>query len=169
MSSPLVTRTAFACRSVFAKPALLNTIRFSSSQNKDVIHSENQPVLSVENLSGAPESLLDRQVRIFKPTRTPVQQGKNGTRLWRIDFDILEDGNRWENPLMGWASSSDFQQALTMKFLTKEDAITFAEKQGNSERRDKFEKNSMTDIHLFRLELLCSRTQDRQIRQEGLC
>ncbi|CAO3653808.1 unnamed protein product [Mucor hiemalis] len=130
MSSPLVTRTAFACRSVFAKPALLNTIRFSSSQNKDVIHSENQPVLSVENLSGAPESLLDRQVRIFKPTRTPVQQGKNGTRLWRIDFDILEDGNRWENPLMGWASSSDFQQALTMKFLTKEDAITFAEKQG---------------------------------------
>lgn len=47
---------------------------------------------------------MERSVRIFKPTRTPTQQGKNGTRLWRIDFDILEDGNRFENPLMGWAS-----------------------------------------------------------------
>lgn len=54
------------------------------------------------------ESLLDRQVRIFKPTRSPTQQGKYGTRLWRIDFDILEDGNRWENPLMGWASRYGF-------------------------------------------------------------
>ncbi|GAA5815889.1 hypothetical protein MFLAVUS_009408 [Mucor flavus] len=130
MTSPLVARTAMLGRSVFAKPALLNSVRFSSSQNKDVIHLENEPVLSVENLSGAPETLLERNVRIFKPTRTPVQQGKNGTRLWRIDFDILEDGNRWENPLMGWASSSDYQQPLTMKFLSKEDAIRFAEKQG---------------------------------------
>lgn len=50
------------------------------------------------------EAILDRTVRIFKPSRTSAQQGKNGTKLWRIDFDILEDGNRWENPLMGWAS-----------------------------------------------------------------
>ncbi|KAG2214843.1 hypothetical protein INT46_000141 [Mucor plumbeus] len=130
MSSPLVARTASVCRSTFTKPAVFSGIRFSSSQTKDVQHLEKQPVLSVENLSGAPEALLDRQVRIFKPTRTPVQQGKNGTTLWRIDFDILEDGNRWENPLMGWASSSDYQQALTMKFISKEDAINFAEKQG---------------------------------------
>lgn len=27
--------------------------------------------------------------------------------------------------------SSDYQQALTMKFISKEDAIKFAEKQGN--------------------------------------
>lgn len=62
MSSPLVARTAVLCRSAFAKPALLNTVRFSSTQNKDVkdvIHLENEPVLSVENLSGAPGMIFN--------------------------------------------------------------------------------------------------------------
>ncbi|KAI8647538.1 hypothetical protein BD408DRAFT_408104 [Parasitella parasitica] len=54
MSSPLVVRTASVCRSVFSKPAVFSGIRFSSSQTKDVQHLEKQPVLSVENLSGAP-------------------------------------------------------------------------------------------------------------------
>jgi len=31
---------------------------------------------------------------------------------------------------MGWGSSADYNQALTLKFKTKEDAIQFAEKQG---------------------------------------
>ena len=123
MSSPLINRTALLCRSTLNKPATLSALRFSSTQTKDVQHLENQPVLSVDNLSGAPgmciekrlsndsklidlllEDLLERTVRIFKPSRSASQQGKNGTRLWRIDFDILEDGNRWENPLIGWAS-----------------------------------------------------------------
>lgn len=71
-------------------------------------HQVNKTVIDLAEFTGLTcsivEALLDRQVRIFKPTRTPTQQGKNGTRLWRIDFDILENGNRWENPLMGWAS-----------------------------------------------------------------
>ncbi|EIE89159.1 hypothetical protein G6F46_009675 [Rhizopus delemar] len=129
MSCSLVSRTTLLCRKSFSRPALYNTARFSS-QLKDIQHLETEPFHSVEVISGAPEDLLERNVRIFKPARTASQQGKNGTRLWRIDFDIMEEGNRWENPLMGWASSSDYQQALTMKFNTKEDAIRFAEKQG---------------------------------------
>ncbi|KAG1140221.1 hypothetical protein G6F37_004223 [Rhizopus arrhizus] len=130
MSSPLISRTTLLCRTSLARPALYNTARFSS-QLKDIQHLENEPYHnSVEVLSGAPEELLERSVRIFKPARTASQQGKNGTRLWRIDFEIMEEGNRWENPLMGWASSSDYQQSLTMKFNTKEAAIKFAEKQG---------------------------------------
>lgn len=69
MSSPLVARTAVLCRSAFAKPALLNTVRFSSTQNKDVkdvIHLENEPVLSVENLSGAPGMIFNVHFRICK-------------------------------------------------------------------------------------------------------
>lgn len=54
MSSPLVARTASICRSTFRKPAVFSGIRFSSSETKDVQHLEKQPVLSVENLSGAP-------------------------------------------------------------------------------------------------------------------
>ncbi|CAO3703774.1 unnamed protein product [Rhizopus stolonifer] len=129
MSSPLIVRTAALCRTSFTRPALYNTARFSS-QLKDIQHLEKEPFQSVEVISGAPEDLLERNVRIFRPSRPASQSGKNGTRLWRIDFDILEEGNRWENPLIGWASSSDFQQGLTMKFFTKEDAVRFAEKQG---------------------------------------
>ncbi|RKP04587.1 ETC complex I subunit conserved region-domain-containing protein, partial [Thamnocephalis sphaerospora] len=43
---------------------------------------------------------------------------------------ILPNGSRWENPLMGWASSADSMQAIEIPFDTKEDAIYFAEKQG---------------------------------------
>jgi hypothetical protein len=53
MSSPLVTRTALLCRASFAKPAVFSSVRFSSNL-KDVQHLEVQPILSVENLSGAP-------------------------------------------------------------------------------------------------------------------
>lgn len=77
-----------------SKTFQVHQVQFENKKicNATIIHSLNL------------EAILDRTVRIFKPTRTPVQQGKNGTKLWRIDFDILEDGNRWENPLMGWAS-----------------------------------------------------------------
>lgn len=58
MSSPLVARTASICRSAFTKPTVFSTVRFSSSQTKDVQHLEKEPVLSVENLSGAPGNFL---------------------------------------------------------------------------------------------------------------
>jgi len=59
-----------------------------------------------------------------------MQSGGAKGEGWRIDFDILQGGGRWENQLMGWASSADYNQALRMGFRTKEDAIHFAEKQG---------------------------------------
>jgi len=47
-----------------------------------------------------------------------------------MDWDILQKGHRWENPLMGWQSSADYMQGTHLNFKTKEDAIAFAEKQG---------------------------------------
>jgi len=35
-----------------------------------------------------------------------MQSGGAKGEKWRIDFDTLPGGGRWENPLMGWASSS---------------------------------------------------------------
>lgn len=34
-----------------------------------------------------------------------MQSGGAKGEKWRIDFDVLQGGGRWENPLMGWASS----------------------------------------------------------------
>jgi NADH dehydrogenase (ubiquinone) Fe-S protein 4 len=47
-----------------------------------------------------------------------------------MDWDILQKGHRWENPLMGWQSSGDTMQGTNLVFKTKEDAILFANKQG---------------------------------------
>ncbi|WFD18655.1 hypothetical protein MCAP1_000862 [Malassezia caprae] len=92
----------------------------------------------VSLVSDAPESLHQRSVRIYQPAKPATMSGKAGTKDWRVDFDILQGSGRWESPLMGWAStyvrrthpSADSQQALSMKFDTKEDAIHFCEKQG---------------------------------------
>jgi NADH dehydrogenase (ubiquinone) Fe-S protein 4 len=59
-----------------------------------------------------------------------MQSGGAKGEKWRIDWDTLPSGGRWENPLMGWASSADYMQGTRMSFNTMEDAIRFAEKQG---------------------------------------
>ena len=38
---------------------------------------------------------------------------------WRIDFDILQGGGRWENPQMGWASSCVFHFHVSYEALSR--------------------------------------------------
>ncbi|POG61135.1 NADH-ubiquinone oxidoreductase 21kDa subunit [Rhizophagus irregularis DAOM 181602=DAOM 197198] len=105
--------------------------RLQESKNEVVETApEKSRIITADIISGAPKELRYRTVRIYKPTRTAMQSGEHNTKHWRLDFDILEGGGRWENPLIGWASSSDYMQALRLKFKSKEDAIYFAEKQG---------------------------------------
>ncbi|KAK8105776.1 uncharacterized protein PG998_003751 [Apiospora kogelbergensis] len=92
--------------------------------------SEDVNVLPAAVLSGAPIELQARTVRIFKPSKPATQSGNWGSHHWRMDWDVLAKGHRWENPLMGWQSSGDMMQGTHLNFKTKEDAIAFAEKQG---------------------------------------
>ena len=108
--------------------------------------SEDGEVLAAATLSGAPIELSARTVRylqflvqilssltkhsIYRPAKTATQSGDWHSHHWRMDWDILSKGHRWENPLMGWQSSADFMQGTHVNFKTKEDAIAFAEKQG---------------------------------------
>jgi hypothetical protein len=41
---------------------------------------------------------------------------------------------RWENPLMGWTSTNDPRMHLTLYFDTKDEALRFAERQGEGAR-----------------------------------
>jgi NADH dehydrogenase (ubiquinone) Fe-S protein 4 len=92
-------------------------------------------------VSGAPEDLHRRTVRIYRPAKGAMQSGLHGNLHWRLDWDVKPDDNRWEHPVMFWAArylrvlalsnhSADYMQGTRMNFLTKEDAIAFAEKQG---------------------------------------
>jgi len=92
--------------------------------------SEEGEVTPAAVLSGAPMELQARTVRIYKPAKTATQSGDWHGHHWRMDWDILSKGHRWENPLMGWQSSADFMQGTHMNFKSREDAIRFAEKQG---------------------------------------
>ncbi|XP_053888957.1 NADH dehydrogenase [ubiquinone] iron-sulfur protein 4, mitochondrial isoform X3 [Malaclemys terrapin pileata] len=54
-------------------------------------------------LTGVPEEhIKTRKVQIFVPARNAMQAGVNNTKKWKLEFDTRE---RWENPLMGWAST----------------------------------------------------------------
>ena len=67
---------------------------------------------------------------IYRPTKTATQSGDWHGHHWRMDWDILHKGHRWENPMMGWQSSADMMQGTHLNFKSKEDAILFAQKQG---------------------------------------
>ena len=110
--------------------------------------SEPGEVLPAAVLSGAPIDLQARTVRyvtkfcckdvhlltyicsIYRPAKTATQSGDWHGHHWRMDWDILQKGHRWENPLMGWQSSADYLQGTHLNFKSKDDAIHFAEKQG---------------------------------------
>ena len=66
-------------------------------------------------------------VRIFKPAKTAMQQGRAGTERWVLEF---EPGAREVEPLMGWTSSRDTRRQLRLSFDSKEEAIAYAEKHG---------------------------------------
>jgi NADH dehydrogenase (ubiquinone) Fe-S protein 4 len=72
----------------------------------------------------------DTLASIYKETKPATQSGDFRGERWRMDWDILPKGHRWENPLIGWQSSGDFMQGTHINFKSKEDAIHFAEKQG---------------------------------------
>ena len=68
--------------------------------------------------------------RIYRPAKTATQSGDWHGHHWRMDWDILQKGHRWENPLMGWQSSADYLQGTHLNFASRDDAIHFAQKQG---------------------------------------
>ncbi|CCE33820.1 NADH:ubiquinone oxidoreductase 21kD subunit [Claviceps purpurea] len=94
------------------------------------VQDGSEDVLPAATISGAPMELQARTVRIYKEAKPATQSGDFRTERWRMDWDVLGKGHRWENSLMGWQSSGDFMQGTHVNFKSKEDAIYFAEKQG---------------------------------------
>ena len=66
--------------------------------------------------------------RIFKPAKNAMQSGKAKTREWQLDYE--PELPRSVEPLMGWTSSSDMKQQVTLRFPTKEEAIAYCERKG---------------------------------------
>jgi ETC complex I subunit-like protein len=68
--------------------------------------------------------------RIYKPARTAMQSGNAKAKEWVLDYEPEQP--RTVEPLMGWTSSADMKQEVRLHFDTKEEAITFCEREGIS-------------------------------------
>ncbi|VEU24304.1 DEKNAAC105554 [Brettanomyces naardenensis] len=86
-----------------------------------------------ELVSGAPAELSysDKRVaRIYKEAKYATQSSSRNSKFWKVEFDIVARGNRWENDLIGYQGTSDYLQCTRLNFDTKDDAVRFAEGQG---------------------------------------
>jgi hypothetical protein len=66
--------------------------------------------------------------RIFKPAKNAMQSGTAKTKEWQLDYEPEQP--RVVEPLMGWTSSGDMKQQLTIRFDTQEDAVAYCQREG---------------------------------------
>jgi hypothetical protein len=66
--------------------------------------------------------------RIYKPAKNAMQSGKAKTREWQLEYEPEQP--RTVEPLMGWTSSGDMKQQLTLSFDTKDEAVAYCEREG---------------------------------------
>lgn|ERR1712070_1112766 len=96
-------------------------------------------------VTGTPDEVIGNTVTIYKPAREATQQGMGNTKKWILKFDETE--KKWYNPLMGWTSGKQTSKQIELSFLTEEEAIAYAERQGlqynvrKPETRKKFVKS----------------------------
>ena len=68
------------------------------------------------------------RARIYRPAKNAMQSGKARTKQWLLEFE--PEAAQTIDPLMGWTSSTDMRQQVTLEFDTAEEAVAYAEKHG---------------------------------------
>ena len=66
------------------------------------------------------------EARIYQPAKTAMQSGRANTRRWVIEYEPEEA--KQTDSLMGWSGSGDMRGQVRMYFDTKEEAVSFAER-----------------------------------------
>jgi len=66
-----------------------------------------------------------KKVKIYKPTKTPMQSGLGKNDKWIVEYITKKPGT---NPLMGWESSTDTLSELKLEFSSRESAINYAKR-----------------------------------------
>ena len=68
------------------------------------------------------------QARIYSPTKTAMQSGKNKTGEWILEFE--PETARKVEPLMGYTSSRDMNSQVKLRFHDLEAAKNYCHKKG---------------------------------------
>jgi hypothetical protein len=73
-----------------------------------------------------------RRVTIFQPSKNPMQSGRGKSRVigkpWVLTYDL--ESKRSPEQVMGWVSSADTLNQVTLRFDTAEQAVAYAQTQG---------------------------------------
>ena len=77
---------------------------------------------------------MTAKVRIYRPSKTATQSGLANTRRWVLEYESQDA--RAVEPLMGWTSSGDTTQQIFLTFESRDQAISFALKNGMEFRVD---------------------------------
>ena len=73
-------------------------------------------------------------VRIYKPSKAATQSGAANSRRWVMECE--SQAGRSIDRLMGWTSSKDTTQQVSLTFSNSEQAIAFANSNGMTYRVD---------------------------------
>jgi hypothetical protein len=65
--------------------------------------------------------------RIYQPARSAMQSGEAKDN-WLLEYE--PEKPREIEPLMGWTSSADMKSQVKLQFDTKEEAISYAQRNG---------------------------------------
>ncbi len=68
------------------------------------------------------------RARIYQPPKNAMQSGRAGTDMWVLEFE--PNAPQRPDPLMGWIGSTDTLAQVHLHFPTREEAVSYAEKQG---------------------------------------
>jgi hypothetical protein len=84
-------------------------------------------------------TLPSMTARIFKPAKNAMQSGRAQTKEWRLEYEPEQP--RAIEPLMGWTSSGDMKQQLTLHFDSKEEAVAYCEARVSAHRQVAYADN----------------------------
>ena len=65
--------------------------------------------------------------RIYQPAKTAMQSGR-GKKRWVLEYELVAP--RAPEPLMGWIGSADTRRQVRLRFDTREEAVSYAERNG---------------------------------------
>ena len=66
------------------------------------------------------------KAKIFKPAKTAMQSGRAKYNKWVLKF--LDKNNQLKDNMMGWNGGSSTVSQIELKFNSKEEAISYANK-----------------------------------------
>ena len=68
------------------------------------------------------------RAKIYQPAKNAMQSGRGNEKCWVLDY--VANKARKIDPLMGWTSSGDMGAQIRMTFDTREEAESFAKREG---------------------------------------